>query len=76
MFDTFLFSVYFSGLKPNLTKSEISGIGVLKRVQLAVCGMRYIDLNIDTLKTLGTHFPYNEKLEEEKIFYEIVTDMQ
>ena len=76
MFDTFLFSVYFSGLKPNLTKSEISGIGVLKGVQLAVCGMRYIDLNIDTLKTLGTHFPYNEKLEEEKIFYEIVTDMQ
>ena len=72
----FFFFLYFSGLKPNLTKFEISGIGVLKGVQLAVCGMRYIDLNIDTLKTLGNHFSYNEKLEEEKVFYKIVTDMQ
>ena len=35
-----------------------------------------IDLNIDTLKILGTHFSYNEKLKEEKCFYKIVTDMQ
>ena len=68
--------MYFSGLKPNLTKSEIAGIGVLKGVQVAVCGMRYIDLNADTLKILGTHFSYNEKLKEEKNFYKIVTDMQ
>ena len=38
--------------------------------------MRCIDLNIDTLKILGTHFSYNEKLKEEKIFYKIVIDMQ
>ena len=43
---------------------------------MAVCGMRCIDLNIDTLKILGTHFSYNEKLKEEKKFYKIVTDMQ
>ena len=43
---------------------------------MAVCGMRCIDLNIDTLKILGTHFSYNEKLKEEKNFYKIVTDMQ
>ena len=35
-----------------------------------------IDLNIDTLKILGTHFSYNEKLKEKKNFYKIVTDMQ
>ena len=29
MVDTFLFFSYFSGLKPNLKKSEIAGIGVL-----------------------------------------------
>ena len=75
MVDTSCFS-YFSGLKPNLTKSEITGIGVLKEVQVAVCGMRCIDLNVDMLKILGTHFSYNEKLKEEKIFYKIVTDMQ
>ena len=38
--------------------------------------MRCIDLNVDTLKILGTHFSYNEKLKEEKNFYKIVTDMQ
>ena len=65
-----------SGLKPNLTKSEIAGIRVLKGVQMAVCGMRFIDLNIDTLKILGTHFSYNEKLKEKKNFYKIVTYMQ
>ena len=53
MADTFLFFSYFSELKPNLTKSEITGIGVLKAVQVAVCGMRCIDLNVDTLKILG-----------------------
>ena len=76
MADTFHFFSYFSGLKPNLTKSEIAGIGVLKGVQVAVCGMRCIDLSVDTLKILGTHFSYNEKLKEEKNFYKIVTDMQ
>ena len=43
---------------------------------MAVCGIRCIDLNIDTLKILGTHFSYNEKLKEEKNFHKIVTDMQ
>ena len=62
-----LFFSNFSGLTPNLTKSEIAGNGVLKAVQVAVCGMRCIDLNNDTLKILGTRFSYNEKLTEEKI---------
>ena len=76
MVDTSHFFSYFSGLKPNLTKSEIAGIGVLKGVQVAVCGMRCIDLNVDTLKILGTHFSYNKKLKDEKNFYKTVTDMQ
>ena len=65
--------MYFSGLKPNLIKSEIDGIRVLKGVQVAVCGMRCIDLNINMLKILGTHSSYNEKLKEEKKF---LTDFQ
>ena len=44
------------------------GIRVLKRVQVAICGISYIDLNNDTLKILGTHFSYNKKLKEEKLF--------
>ena len=36
--------------------SEIEGIGALKEVQVAVYGLRCIDLNNDILKILGTHF--------------------
>ena len=46
----------FSGLKPNLTKCEIAGIGALKGVQVAVCGMRCIDLCNEAIKILGTYF--------------------
>ena len=70
------FFSYFSGLKPNLIKFEIAGIGVLKGVQMAVCGMRCKDLNSDTIKILGTYFSYKKKLKEEKIFYMTVTDIQ
>ena len=43
---------------------------------MAVCGMRCIDLNNDTLKILATHFAYNEKLKEEKKFWKTVADIQ
>ena len=76
MVDVFYLFSYFSGLKPNLKKSEIAGIGALKGVQVAVCGLRCIDLNNDTLKILGTHFSYNEKLKEEKKKYKTVTGIQ
>ena len=76
MVDTFhLFSV-FSGLKLNLSKCEITGIGVLKRVQVAACGMRCVDLKNDTSKILGTHFSNNEKLKEERNLYKTVTNIQ
>ena len=51
------------------------GTGVLKGIQVTVCGLRCIDLNNDTLKILGTHFSYNEKLKEEKND-KTVTDIQ
>ena len=61
----FFFS-YFSGLKSNLTKSEIEGIVVLKDFQMAFCGLRCVDLNNDTLKILGACLSQSEKLKEEK----------
>ena len=76
MVDVFYLFSYFSGLKPNLKKSEIAGIGALKGVQVAVCGLRCIDLNNDTLKILRTHFSYIEKLKEEKSYCKTVTDIQ
>ena len=76
MVDTFDIFSYFSGLKPNLRKCEIAGVKVLKGVQVAVCGMRCIDLNSDMLKILGTHFSYNKKLKEEKKNFKSLTDIQ
>ena len=76
MVDTFHLFSEFSGLKPNLSKFEITGIGVLKGVQVAVCGMRCVDLKNDTFKILGTHFSYNEKLKEERNIYTTVTNIQ
>ena len=52
------------------------GIGGLKGIQVTVCGMLCIDLNINKYKILGTHFSYSEKLIEDKKFYNIVADIQ
>ena len=57
-------------------KSEIGGIGALKGVQVAACYLLCIDLSNDTLKILGTHFSYNEKLKEEKTCFITLTDIQ
>ena len=76
MVDNFHLFSEFSRLKPNLPKCEITGIGVLKEVQVAVCGMHCVDLKNDTLEILGTHFSYNEKLKEERNFYTTVTNIQ
>ena len=49
----------FSGLKPNMTKFEIVSIGVQNGVQVALCGMKCVNLNSKTEKILGVHCSYN-----------------
>ena len=65
IFDTFS---KFSGLKPNKSKCEIAGIGVLKGVQVALCGMRCIDLVSNIVKISGISYSYNDKIEIEENF--------
>ena len=65
IFDTFS---KFSGLKPNKSKCEIAGIGALKGVQVALCGMRFIDLVSNTVKILGIYCSFNDKLEIQENF--------
>ena len=73
VFNTFsLFSI----LKPNLTKCKIAGIGALKGVQVAVCGMKCIDLCNEAIKILGTFFSYNSRIKEECTFLKIVSNVQ
>ena len=62
----------FPGLKPNKTKCEIAGTGVLNEVQMALCGMKWVNLNNKTVTILGVYFLYNKNLEQDKNFCKYV----
>ena len=66
-----MFSEY-SGLRLNTTKCEIAGLGGLKGVKTALCGMVCIDLTKETIKILGIHYSYNKHIQVEKKFYDHV----
>ena len=51
-----VFSFFFLGLKTNFFKCDFTWLGSLKRVLQAVCGLKSINLTIDTIKVLGVHF--------------------
>ena len=70
-----LFSDFF-GLKPNTTKCEVAGIGVLKEVQVAVCGMKCTDLRNKAIKILSVYFSYNQKIKDDKNFYNTILNIQ
>ena len=40
----------FLGLKPSISKCEICGLGPVKGVEIAVCGMESVDLTRDAIK--------------------------
>ena len=60
----------FSGLKPNKTKCKT--VGVL----IALCGMKCVNLNNETVKILGVHFSYNKNLEQDKNFCEHIIKIE
>ena len=63
-------------MKPNHEKGELAGIGVLESVNVAVCGMKCIDLCNDTIKITGIYFSYNEEKPNEKKILESITKIQ
>ena len=60
LINTFATFSKHSSLKPNHEKCETAGVGVLKSVKIAVCGMNCIDLCNDAIKFTGIHFSYNK----------------
>ena len=70
----YFFSIFFS--KTNYEKCEIAGIGVLKSVKVAVCGMKCVGLCKDTLRITGVHFSYNKAKQDEKNFLETLSKIQ
>ena len=73
VFDSF--SIH-SGLKPNKSKCEIAGIGVLKGMSIELCGMECIDLTKNSVKILGIHFSYNKKIENEENFIKLIKKIE
>ena len=43
---------------------------------MTICGIQCVDLVLDTIKVLGTHFSYNQKLKEERNFCLIIANIQ
>ena len=66
----------FSGLKTNRAKYQIAGIGVLNGVQVALCGIKCVNLNNETVKILGLHFSYNKNIEQDKNFSEHILNIE
>ena len=52
------------------------GIGVLNGVQVALCDMKCVNLNNETVKILGVHFLYNENLQQDKNFCEHIVKIE
>ena len=67
---------HFSGLKANIGKCEIAGIGSLKGVTEAVCGLKSVALSNDTIKILGIHFFYNKKVQMQNNFITTIKKIQ
>ena len=68
LLDVFSHYLKYSGLQLIFSKCEITGIGSLKGVEVAVCGIKCVKLKVNTIKILGIHFSYNNKLNLEKKF--------
>ena len=65
----------FYGLRPNTRKCEITGIGVLKNVKMALCGMKHVDTTKETIKTLGVHISYIKKLQDDLNFRDSIKNI-
>ena len=76
IFNTFsLFSKY-SGLKANVSKCEIAGIGAKNGAQVALLGLKNINLNEEAMRILGVHFSYNSNIFKEKNFHDVIIKME
>ena len=56
----------FSGLKSHKRNCQIASTGVLKGVQMALCGIECVKLKTNAVKILGIYFLYNSRLENDK----------
>ena len=51
-----------------LDKCKIAGIGVLKNVNVALCGRKNINLTKESIKLFELHISYNKKIQDDLNF--------
>ena len=59
-----------------MKKCEIAGIDSVNWVQVALYGMKCVNLHNEIVKILGVHFSYNNSLEQDKNFCEYIVKIE
>ena len=66
----------FSSLKVNFEKSDLCGIGAMKGVEEAFCGVKCLSLSSDSIKILGVHFSYCQSLYNDRNYLTVLKSVQ
>jgi hypothetical protein len=66
--ETFNVFSRYAGLKVNTDKCEIVGIGVKRGELIALCGMKCVNLESDSIKIIGINYSYMRKLLKQFFF--------
>ena len=76
IFVTFDSFSLFSGMKINMSKCELAGIGVKRSVLTALSGVNNVSLTSNCIKILGANFTYDTKLFHEKNYVACIKKLQ
>ena len=60
----------------NKSKCEICGIGIMKGVETALCNIKNVNLETDSIKVLGVLFTYNKSIHNSKNFLCVIKKME
>ena len=66
----------FPSLKVNIEKSDLCGIGAMKGVEGAFCGVKCFSLLSDSIKILGVHFSYSQSLYNDRNYLTVLKSFQ
>ena len=66
----------FTGVKRNLFKCEVAGIGALKGVKVTICVIKCIDFTKEAIKILGVFFSYDKNLQLENNFRKTILNIE
>ena len=64
-----------SQLRPDLSKFESAGKGVLTNVNIVLCDMKNVDLTKEAIKVLDLHISSNKKLQADLDFYDSIKNI-